>query len=286
VEALRRVLGIDVGATTTAAALVDPATGEVELEESIQTNPERPGVEVLEDCVDLAERVTAGRRAGALGLGICELVDLDGAITSEASIAWCDLDLYGTFAHLGPLHVESDVRAAALAEGRFGAARSYRSFLYVNVGSGISSCFVLDGTPLPGNRGNAILLGAGPLDVEEKASGKSIARRFGAATARIVSDEGAAGDARAGEILRDAGAAVGEAIGFAVNLLDPAAIVLGGSVALHASFFRDELERAMRDQIDAESTRDVPVVAAELGSRAGVIGAALAASTAVPAGML
>jgi predicted NBD/HSP70 family sugar kinase len=69
VEALRRILGIDVGATKTAAALVERWTGEVVLEESIQTKPEGPGVEVLEGRVDRAERVAAGRPADAVPAG-------------------------------------------------------------------------------------------------------------------------------------------------------------------------------------------------------------------------
>jgi glucokinase len=285
-DVVRSILALDVGATKTAAALVVPATGAVDALETIETRTARGGAAVLEDCVSLAERVADGTRPDAVAIGICELVDLEGAITSEDSVSWRGLDLHAAFAHLGPLHVESDVRAAATAEARFGAARGRRSCLYVNVGSGVSSCFLLDGVPVSGERGNAILLGAGPLDVEAEASGKAIARRFGVATALEVSDAALAGDGQAREILRDAGAAVGEAVGFAVNLLDPAAVVLGGGVALHAAFFSHELERTLREQIGAETTRGIPVVPAELGAEGGVIGAALAAASRVPAGAL
>jgi glucokinase len=285
-DVMTLILAIDVGATKTAAALVDSTTGEIAAEETIATACDRPGQLVLEACVQLAERVAGEQRPEAIGIGICELVDVDGMITTEASIAWRNLDVAGAFAHLGSAHIESDVRAAALAEARFGAARWLRSCLYVNVGSGISSCFLLHGAPLIGSNGNAILLGAGPLDVEMTASGKAIERRFGAASVREVVDAAATGDARATEILRSAGAAVGSAVAFAVNILDPEAVVLGGGVALHARLFREQLEETLRKEVAAETTRAIPVVLGELGSRAGVIGAAVAAAARVPAATL
>ena len=85
-----------------------------------------------------------------------------------------------------------------------------------------------------------------------------------------------AGDEGAGGVLARAGTALGEAIAFAVNLLDPEAVVLGGSVVLGAAPYRHALEPAIREHLWAEDTRELPVLACELGDSAGLIGAALA----------
>lgn len=144
-------IGVDVGATKVAVALVDLATGRLQRSESFPTSPRvRPG-EILDACVRACERVANEELVSAVGVGICEIVDRDGAITSACSIDWRDLDVAGAFAHLAPAHVESDVRAAAIAEARYGAGRDLASFLYVNAGSGTSSCLVIDGEPLAGD---------------------------------------------------------------------------------------------------------------------------------------
>ena len=275
---MTRVLGIDVGGSKIAAAIVDVVTGETEAEEVVPNRGDRDGGLILADCVHLAERIAELEPVGAIGIGICELVDLDDEVRSGVSVAWEGVDVAAAFAHIAPARVESDVRAAALAEARFGAGRWRRNFLFVNIGTGISSALVLDGVPYQGARGNAILLGEGPPNVEHVASGRAIAARFGVASAQDVVAAAHAGDAAARSVLIDAGAAVGEAVAFAVNLLDPEAVVCGGGIALNAPWFVDALEESMRRHISAAATRDVPLLAAELGGRAPVVGAGLAAA--------
>jgi glucokinase len=272
-----RAIGIDVGATKVAVALVDSATGRVQRSESFLTSLDGGPREVLDACIRLCERLAQSEPVVAIGVGVCEIVDPDGAIKSACSIDWRDLDIIRSFSHLAPTHVESDVRAAAIGEARYGAGRELASFLYVNAGSGTSSCLVIDGEPLAGAHGAAILIGAGPLGAEAAAGGVGIAQRFGAATVEDVVRASQAGDTRATEILREGGAALGDAIAFSVNLLDPEAVIVGGGVGLNASEYRSALETAMRRHIWLGEARDVPLLDAELGARAGVVGAASAA---------
>ena len=82
----------------------------------IATEPRRGGAAVLADCVALAAQAASGRAVGAVGVGVCELVDCEGAITSASSFDWRGLDVGAAFSEIAPVRVESDVRAAALAE--------------------------------------------------------------------------------------------------------------------------------------------------------------------------
>ena len=84
--------------------------------------------------------------------------------------------------------------------------------------------------------------------------------------------------------LRGGGRALGEAIAFTVNLLDPDAVILGGGVGLNEGEYRAALETGMRSQIWLESTRQLPLLRAALGEQAGVIGAARVAVGRVPVG--
>lgn len=269
-------LGIDVGATKVAAGMVDVGSGAVLRSTSVPSNPARGGPSLLADCVALAQRVAGADQVQGVGIGVCELVDPGGAVRSADSFDWRGLDIAGSFREIAPIRVESDVRAAARAEAIFGAGRTLRSFLYVNAGTGVSSALVLDGLPYIGARGNAVLLGAGPLDVEQVSGGTAVARAAGMSSAAEVSRAARAGDEAALAVLVHAGTALGEAIAFAVNLLDPEAVVLGGSVVLGASPYRQALEPAIREHLWAEETRGLSVLTSELGDSAGLIGAALA----------
>ena len=143
--------------------------------------------------------------------------------------------------------VESDVRAGALAEAMFGAGRAYGLFVYVTVGTGISSTLVLDGRPFAGANGNALIMASSPFSVEcsccgadlkpvleEFASGPALVARYNRHGSRVVekAEEVTAaageGDRAAVMVVTSSGEALGTSVGFLVNVMDPEAIVVGG----------------------------------------------------------
>jgi glucokinase len=256
-------LGLDVGGTKLAAARVDVERGTVVYARRRPTAAQRGSDAVLADCRALVEEL--GEGAVAVGLAICELVDPSGRVRSAETVDWREADLFATFDW-----VDSDVRAAALAEARFGAGRDEPDFLYVSVGSGISHCLMVDGRPRLGVRGSAIGTGA-PL-VEEWSSGLALARRTGHATA-----EDALADPSVGEIVEDGARRLGLALAALVNALDPGAVIIGGGLGLHDAY-RECVELALRAEVYDPDARELPVLPAGLRADAPVIGAALAAA--------
>jgi glucokinase len=260
-------LGLDVGGTKICGAVVDLASGRVERSARVATRPAEGGETVLRRAVALAEDLAAGQPA-TVGIGICELVDRDGALASGLTIDWRDLDVAAAFAGVGRATLESDVRAAALAEARFGAGRGAGHCLYVTVGTGISYCLLVAGVPYLGANGEAIVLGAPP--VETVASGKAIAARAGVASA-----EDAFSDPACAELIASAAAALGSAVAALVNALDPGLVVFGGGLGLRDDY-REAAIAAARPQLDRDPSRVPPFVPARTGACAGAVGAALA----------
>jgi glucokinase len=256
-------LGVDVGGTKIAAARVDVSRGAVVETRRRPTAPARGPDAVLADCCALIDELGGG----PVGLAVCELVGVDGRVRSAETVDWRDTDLTATFDA-----VESDVRAAALAEARFGAGRDEPDFLYVSVGTGISHCLMVDGQPRLGVRGCAIGTGA-PL-VEQWAGGLALARLTGHATA-----EAALVDPDAERIVADGARRLGLALAALVNALDPGAIVIGGGLGLNDGY-RERVERTLRAAVYDLDARELPVRPAELGRDASVIGAALTAARA------
>ena len=287
-------LGIDVGGTKVALAIVDAAgriTGRTRIP---VTDAGTLLAETAVAAAELAER--AGRRLAGVGVGVPELVSPSGEIRSSSVIAWRREAVEAALSPLGEVVIEADVRAAALAEASLGAGRSLAAFAYLTLGTGISSALVLDGEPFAGAHGCAELLGSAPLSVcqpgnhglrrvvlEEVASGRALVARFSRAVGRRVTGvedilaAASDGDAAAGCLLREAATVLGSYVALLINVLDPQAVVVGGGLGAARTFLWDHLVAAARDHTWAPDALDTPIVQAALGADSGVIGAALAA---------
>jgi glucokinase len=284
--------GLDIGGTKIAAALVD-AAGETATFEAVPTQIDAGANAVLSAADELIERLTRAavdRSLALVGIGVAvpELVDLEGHVASAAVIpGLSDCDLTSRWGSHGRVVIESDVRAAAIAEARIGAGRGHSSFAYVSVGTGISYCLVIDGEPWAGSHGGAILLGSsvmaecdgGQWVLEDIASGTALLERYRelggelptvAEVLRASAQDGAAAAA-----IGSAARALGIGIASVINLLDPGAVVVGGGLGSAEGSYWDQTLGSAREHVYWRGARDTPIVQAELGARAGAIGAAL-----------
>jgi glucokinase len=260
------VVGIDVGGTKIAAGVVDAESGRVLAREELPTLPERGGEAVLSDCAALVQAL--GAADVPVGIGLCELVDLNGRPESAETVDWRGLDAAAAIA-APRVVLESDVRAAARAEARFGAGVGRSPFLYVVVGTGASVCLVVNGEPYPGARGRAIVLGAPP--VEWIASGRGLAGRAGAERAETV-----LADPAWTSLVDEAAAALGQVLAVLVNALDPTALVIGGGLG-GEPVFRERVAEVVRSSIAYPPVPSLEILGSELGPDGGLVGAALAA---------
>jgi glucokinase len=298
-------IGLDVGGTKIAGGVVALSTGQVLARRAIATRAERGGAAVLEDALALAAALRAdadelAMDVSGIGIGVPELVDRAGNITSGHAIAWHGAPVQSRFAMIAPAVVEADVRAHALAEARYGAGRPYRLFAFVTVGTGISCCLVQDGQPYAGARGNALILASSPLTtvcsacgallrpvLEEFAAGPALVARYNqgcaghATRGEDVVAAADAGDLIARQVLQTAGEALGASVGWLINVLDPEALVVGGGLGLAGGLYWERFVAATRAHIWAAAGRDLPILMAALGPDAGLIGAAASATARV-----
>ncbi len=294
----RCAIGLDVGGTKIAGGVVSFPSGEIVARETIPTAAHRGGAAVLEDVFALAERLAdAAQQQGyalhGIGIGVPELVDANGVVASDHAIAWRGVPVAQRFVSLAPAIVDADVRVAARAEAVWGAGRAFATFAYVTVGTGISYSLVQDGSVYAGTHGNALVLGSSPLTttctncgavmhpvLEDFAAGPALVARYNARAAQPVErgedviGAAANGDDIAVEIVRTAGEALGVSVGFLVNVLDPAAIVVGGGLGQVDGLYWSSFVDATREHIWADASRNVPILHAGLRVDAGLVGAA------------
>jgi glucokinase len=267
-------------------------------------------VEVGRELVQSMERSGAGRPA-ALGVAVPGLVDMaTGVALKAANIDWVDYSVGAVLAErIGlPVAITHDVAAAAVAEHRFGAARGAEVAVVAAIGTGIAAAVVSRGELILGAHGRIVELGHLPLAwsdepcgcggagcVERVASASALSRRYAAGggggpgpagltavdgpaaplDAKAVIELAARGDQVAGRVWRDAILALAEALAAVVTILDPDRIVIGGGLSGAGETLLAPLRVRLAERLTFQA---VPaVVGAELGSDAGVAGAAIAA---------
>lgn len=193
-----------------------------------------------------------------------------------------DLSLELAEALGAPVYLNSDSNSAAVGERLLGAGRNLRTFLYVHLGHGVGGGLVLEGRPYFGVHMNAGILGNHfPLDKPRPSGLDFLAtlQKAGRPVSDFVDLEGLPvmdfPETRAW--IKRAGAQLRDKLNYAVKLIDPEAVVIGGRLP-------DQINHALAVEIDrpdflitCEMDKFLPrprVLGSLLGARAGMIGAA------------
>jgi fructokinase len=248
----------------------------------------------------LARALGTGITFAAIGIGSFGPVELRpghsryGWITTTPKPGWSGTDLVGPFAEAFgvPVGFDTDVNAAALGEGRWGAARGLGSFLYLTFGTGVGGGAVVDGRVVHGlghpemghvavpRRAGDAFPGLCPFHgdcLEGMASGPAVAARFGR---RAESLEGA--DAVAALALVAFYLAAG--VRSLTYALAPERVVVGGGLGLMPGLLaaaRVELDAQIHGYPGlAEHRAETFLVPAALGGMAGPAGTLILAEQA------
>jgi glucokinase len=187
-----------------------------------------------------------------------------------------------------PAFLVNDARAFGLAELRLGAGRGASSLVGLTLGTGVGGVIAIDGRVHQGHDGTAGEIGHQTIDpdgpwcgcgnrgcVEAYARADQIAAACGTATVEEAVRAARAGDERALAGLRDVGRYLGIGIANMITVISPDRIVLGGGVAAAGDLLFDPIRAEIRRRVTTTAIDEVTLVAAELGTWAGSIGAAV-----------
>jgi glucokinase len=201
----------------------------------------------------------------------------------------------------------NDANGAALGEHHLGVGRGVDNLIYLGIGTGIGGAIIIDGKLYTGACGSAGEIGHMTIEVneprcecgnsgclEQLAAGKAIARqakerlnsgerssltdavagRVENITAKDVAVAAREGDFLAGDVINNAATYLGVGMVSLVNIFNPEMIIVGGGVANMGDLLLAPVRQMVKERAFPESAAVVRIVNAELGSDAGLLGAA------------
>ncbi len=270
------------------------------------TNRVAAAIREVQGSLGLAERALRG-----VGVSVPGPLDtLAGIVSFTPNLpGWVD---YPVAARLSaaldgvPVFIDDDANCAGLGEAVFGAGRGHEHQVYLTISTGIGGGIIIGGRvyrgfqDAAGEAGHITIIPGGPECgcgnsgcMEAVASGTAIARRGRQllvqdqsaslaalaggvperVTAAMVFDAARDGDRGCTMVVEDAATYLGIGLATIVQLLNPAAIVLGGGVMEQSDFFLPLVDRRMRTHLFRVQRQGVVLLKATLGEQSGLWGA-------------
>jgi glucokinase len=291
-------IGVDLGGTKILAGVVARDGSVVRRHErpTPQDSQEHVIAELESAVVELLDGSVA-----AIGFGAPSPIDQRrGVVVQCVNVPLVDAPLRDHMHDRFGLRVglDNDANAAAIGEWRAGAGRGVDDVVMLTLGTGLGGGVISSGRPFRGANGAGVELGhvvivhdgrpcqgsctgRGHLEpyVTGIAAGIAAREAFGpGADAHRLVRLANEGDATAREILAGIGRYLGSGMGSFANAFGPELIVIGGGFGVAAwEYLMPSALEVMRREALPPMRDDVRVVRAELGTAAGLIGAAFVA---------
>jgi glucokinase len=306
------VIGVDVGGSKLLAVRIEK-DGSV-ADERRTVTPDG-GQLMVAGIIAAVQELAAGEEVAACGVGIAGLVEHNtGTFVWGPHVAGIKIPVREQLqAELGiVVAIDNDANTTAVAEHRLGAGRSSQAMLMLTLGTGIGGAMVFGGSVFRGRAfagefGHTRLVdGMNECDCgrrgcwETEAAGPALERM---ARELIASDPAGSlanslakqpvsgpaitaaalsGEPQAIALINRAGRAFGQGLSSLISIFDPDRVVVGGGLGSIGEILLDPIRKSANETRYAAKHNELPpIVAAELGERAGAIGAGLLAFDAV-----
>jgi len=294
---------VDIGGTKIAVGVVDDH-GKVLARRECPTDPDRGYAHALGNIREMLQATAHTAKAQISGIGIGSTGPLY-ALTGEFG----DVNFFPNWKGENPVEdlarifqvkvaMENDGDAAALGEAGWGAGRNKKRLMYVTVGTGIGTGFIVDGRLYRGvdashpEVGHHLVDPSGPPCVcgfrgcwESLAAGPAMAEwtkkeapadypHRDILTAKQICQLARSGDELARRAVDRQAYYLGLGLANLVTIFTPDAIVLGGSVMKSADLLLDGIRKVIRESCRLVPWERTELALASLGEDSNLIGAA------------
>jgi len=311
-EVRKYYVGIDLGGTFIKGGIVDDL-GNIIYQDKVPTESENGADRVAMNIANLVKMLLKKTGLNTddvegIGMGVPGMIDSKaGNVIYSNNLQWKDFRIGEKVGKLTGLRVKiaNDANVAALGEAKFGAAKDYEDVVMLTLGTGVGSGIVAEGKLLEGNKsagaelGHMVIVNGG----EQCTCGrKGCLEAYASATA-LIRDTKRAMTAHKDSKMWQIGSldnvtgktafdykdcdpyakeVVDNYIGYlacgitdVANIFRPETVLLGGGVCAQGDNLVKPLQKLLDKDIFAGSLGpQVPILIAELGNSAGLLGAA------------
>lgn len=285
-----KVLAIDIGGTAIKVCISDE-NGNIERYREFDTESEKGAKALVQKLIKIVEEYDD---FSFIGISTAGQVN-----SNEGYIIYANDNLPGyTGTRLKdileerfniPVKVENDVNAAALGEKYFGAARKLDDFLCITYGTGIGGAIIIDSKVFKGHNGIAAEFGhiiTHPLGNRCSCNNKGCYETYASTKAlvemakhispkysngRVIFQQFEKSDYRICNLIDNWTFEVALGLVSLIHIFNPSTIVLGGGI-MEQDTIVDMVDKKVKSMI-MESFSDVKITKAQLGNKAGLLGA-------------
>ena len=311
-EVRKYYVGIDLGGTFIKGGIVDDL-GNIIYQDKVPTESENGADRVALNIANLAKSLLKKTGLSTddvegIGMGVPGMIDSKaGNVIYSNNLKWKDFRIGEKVRQLTGLRVKiaNDANVAALGEAKFGAAKDYEDVVMLTLGTGVGSGIVAEGKLLEGNKsagaelGHMVIVNGG----EQCTCGrKGCLEAYASATALIRDTKRAMeahkdskmweiggldnvtgktafdykdSDPYAKEVVENYISYLACGITDVANIFRPETVLLGGGVCAQGDNLVKPLQKLLDKDIFAGALGpQVPILIAELGNSAGLLGAA------------
>ncbi|GAB4330989.1 MAG: ROK family protein [Calditrichia bacterium] len=296
-------IGIDIGGTAIKYGLCTE-DGEIIATDQVKTYADAPPEKILAQIEELCQRAlkTAGNdkeSVAAIGLGTPGSVDVKRGYLMGSTPNfkhWRDVAIgeYLRERFQLPVVVDNDANMMAYGEYTFGAGKGAENVVCLTLGTGIGGGIIINGQLYRGSAYAGAEIGHMTIDYKGKScpcGGTGCWERYASAAAivreynelnpknpltstltlmqRFENEEEVAQ-----QVVNNAIIYLGSGIASIINIFNPERIIIGGGLGQAGGWFIQAIEKEAQQRAMKPSQKGVKVLAAKLGNKAGLLGAA------------
>ena len=273
-----KTLGVDIGGTKTAIAIVDTNKGSVESRIVIPSKKYRNDKKNLNTIIKTSIELAKAKKIKHIGIGVPELINNQGIIKGDYNFKWNNYNLKKFFPSNFLIKVESDVRCHLLAEQKFGKGKNINNFIYINIGSGLSYAQFKEKKIYSGSRGYAIHFASSLISLYDWKKNKKISlvpEDYYSGKDILQIEKKFKDINKRKKILINVSESIGSLIASLINSVDPQQIILGGGVIVNNIFLKNNIIKFTKKYILAKDAKKIKISVSKFKENTGVLGAGL-----------
>lgn len=174
-----------------------------------------------------------------------------------------------------PCLIDNDANCFTRAEVLAGSAVKHKNVFGVVIGTGIGGAWWINDEIYKGAHGGAGEPGHVLINFENRIGFEQAYQKLFQNNPAQAAEEAYRGDVLAEKAYQEFGEFLGMAFANVVNLIDPEAIVIGGSVTISSDLFLKQTKKTMKQYIASPEAKETLVLKSKLKDNAGAVGAAM-----------